>query len=83
MKLQSFACPDDPAARMNYALKVLTQAAAETNREDGVPPVVVFDNVAHIMGKPGGLETIHLLQDYAKVMSDKKLCLFCLHRVKV
>ena len=70
MDMQKHACPDDPTDRITYALRVLTEAAELTTEEDGVPPIVVFDNLALVMTMPGGLQTIHKLQDYAKERSD-------------
>lgn len=70
MNMRTHACPDDPVDRIKYALNVLKQAAEQTKEEDGVPPIVVFDNLALILSMPSGLQTIHILQDYAKEMSD-------------
>ena len=72
VNMQTHVCVNDPTARIKFALRVLTQAAQQTKEEDGVPPVVVFDNLALIMSMPGGLRTIHQLQDYAKERSDKQ-----------
>ena len=58
MKVPSPACPDEPAARFKYALDILTLAATEINKEDGFPPLVVFDNMAQIMKTPDDLEII-------------------------
>ena len=48
----SHTCQNDPVARLEYVLKVLTVAASEIHREDGIPPLVVFDNTAQILTKP-------------------------------
>ena len=75
MNLPSNACPDEPVARFKYALEVLELAAAEICQDDGVPPLVVFDNTAQILMQPDGVKIIHLLQDTAKDVSDKRYML--------
>ena len=72
MNLLSNACPVEPLARLNYALKVLQLAADEIHQDDGVPPLVVFDNTAQILKQPNGEQIIHLLQDTAMDVSDKR-----------
>lgn len=71
LKIPSNTCPNNPVARLKYAVNVLTVAASEIRDEDGIPPLVIFDNTAQILTQSGGTQTIHLLQDMAKRASDE------------
>ena len=71
------ACPDEPVARLKYALEVLKLAATKICQDDGVLPLVVFDNTAQILTQPDGVKIIYLLQDTAKDMSDNG-CFVCI-----
>ena len=67
----TFICSSSPSDRLHFALKILTEVAAQISEEDGIPPVVVFDNTAQILNYPDGLKSVHLLQDTAKIVSDE------------
>ena len=72
LKLPLKVCPDDPLSRLEYGLKILTQAAAEIVQEEGYIPVVVFDNLSQIL-KQQQFDVVAMLQDAAKEISDNKL----------
>ena len=84
LKIPSNTGPNDPVARLVYVyvLKVLTVAASEIRHKDGIPPLVIFDNTAQILTKPGGIQTVHLLQDKLKMHLMTALWWFCSHQVK-
>ena len=71
LNIPSNTCPNDPVARLEYALNVLTVVASEIRNEDGIPPLVIFDNIARILTQPNGTEIIHILQEMAKDASDE------------
>ena len=75
LKLPLKVCPDDPLSRLEYGLKILTQAATEIVQEEGYIPVVVFDNLSQTLKQQrfDGKQMVAMLQDAAKEMSDDKL----------
>ena len=69
-------CQMESSAHFKYTLKILYQAAGEIFSEDKYPPTVVFDNMAQILQYPDGIQTIDILQDFAKDTSDEKVLNF-------
>ena len=76
LNLPSTNCLDASQDRFVYALKVLQEVAHEIYLEDGYPPSVVFDNAGQILKHPDGTKMVHLLQDTAKDISDKRYLIF-------
>ena len=66
-------CQVESIAHFKHALRVLHQGAGEISSEDKYPPTVVFDNMAQILRYPDGIQTITVLQDFAKDTTDEKV----------
>ena len=46
LNIATDTCSNDPVARLEYVLNVLTVTASKIRDEDGIPPLVIFDNTA-------------------------------------
>ena len=69
------AAPDEDLPVSTSTDPPIGYTISEIYQDDGVPPLVVFDNTAQVLMQPDGVKLIHLSQDTAKDVSDKRYML--------